>query len=64
MLDHEVANATDSFAARRKAFARVFVHHQVNIALTVFDFLIGYTMELVGHRAQALGEHANTGGMQ
>jgi len=38
-----------------KALARVFVGHQVNVALAVLHFLVGNAVELVGHGAQALG---------
>ena len=64
MFDHEVAKATDSFATGHEAFARIFVHHQINIALTVFDFLIGHAVELVGHGTQALGQHAHARSVQ
>ena len=39
----------------RETFARIFVHHQINIALSVLDFLVRHSMKLVWHGAQALG---------
>ena len=35
----------------------VRVAHQVEVALAVFRFAVGEAVELVGHRAQGLGEH-------
>ena len=64
MFDHEIAKTADGFAAGSETFARIFVHHQINIALTVLDFLVGHAVELVGHGAQALGQHAHAGGVQ
>ena len=55
---HEVANAADCLAARHKTFARRFVHHQIDVALAVFGFLIGHAVEFVRHGAQAFGQQA------
>ena len=63
VLDHEFANAAHGLAADHKAFAGGFVGHQVHIALAVLHFLVGDAVELVGHGAQALGEHADAGGV-
>ena len=64
MFDHEVAKTADGFAASSEAFACLFVHHQINITLTVLYFLVSHAVKLVGHGAQALGQHAYAGGVQ
>src|SRR6218665_2277648 len=43
-------------AACHEALARLGVGDQVDIALAVLLFLVGQAMELVGQRAQALGQ--------
>ena len=58
VLDHELANRRHRLAAREEARARVLVGDQVDVALPVLLLLIGHAVELVGQRAQALGEQA------
>jgi hypothetical protein len=56
VLDHEVADRADRLAARHEARARVLVGDQVDVALAVLLLLVGHAVELVGQRAQALGQ--------
>ena len=63
VLHHEVSNPTHCFAARHKTGARSLVHHQIHIALAIFDFLVIDAMKLVRHGSQTLGQHADAGGV-
>ena len=63
VVHHEFADATDCFATRDKAFARGPVSHQVDVALAVFDLLVGDAVELVWHGPQAFGQQAHAGGV-
>ena len=63
VLHHEVSNSAHRFAARYKTGARSLVHHQIHVALAVFDFLVVDAMKLVRHGPQTLGEHADAGGV-
>jgi hypothetical protein len=63
VLHHELADAGDRLAARHEALARLLVGHQVDIALAVLDFLVVDAVELVGQRAQALGDQAHLVGV-
>ena len=60
---HELADAADRLAAGREALAGVFVHHQIDVALAVLDFLVVDAVKLVRHRAQAFGQQAYGGGV-
>jgi hypothetical protein len=53
---HELAQRAHGLAARLEALARGLVGDQVDIALAVLLLLVGHAVELVGQRAQALGE--------
>ena len=61
--DHELADAADGPAACHETFARRLIHHQVNVTLAVLHFLVLHAMELVGHRAQTLGQQPHLRGM-
>jgi ribosomal protein L7/L12 len=60
VLDHEAADRADRLAARHEARARgILVGDQVDVALAVLLLLVGHAVELVGQRAQALGQQAH-----
>ena len=63
VLHHEITNTADRFASRHKALASGLVRHQIDVALAVFDLLVSHAVELVGHGPQALGQHADAGGV-
>ena len=57
--DHVFANAGHGFAAGHKPLTRVFVGHQIYIALAVFQLLVMHSMKLIGQGAQAFGQQAH-----
>jgi hypothetical protein len=61
VLDHEAADGATALLRAHEARARGFVGDQVDVALAVLLFLVGHAVELVGQRAQALGEQAHAG---
>ena len=63
VADHVVADAGQGLAAGDETAARGLVGHQVHIALAVLDFLVVHAVELVGQRAQALGDQAHAVGV-
>ena len=57
---HVVANAGHGFAAGHKPLTRVFVGHEVHIALAVLQLLVVDPMKLVGQGAQAFSQQAHS----
>ena len=47
MFAHETANRCDGCGSGLESTARFIVHDQIDIPLTVFDFLIGQSMEFI-----------------
>ena len=61
LVDHEIAHGLDDLAAFDEGIARFFVGNQIDVALTVFGFLIAQTFMFVGQRTQGFGQQADVG---
>ena len=61
LADHELAHRGNGLAAHDEGAARVLVHDEVDVALPVARFLVLQPVELVGQRAQVLGQQPQLG---
>ena len=61
LVNHEIAYGLDDLAAFDEGIARFFVGNQIDVALTVFGFLIAQTFVFVRQRAQGFGQQADVG---
>ena len=59
---HVAADQADDGAALAEHVADLGVHDEVNVTLAVADLAIGEAVELLGQRAQGLGEEHELGG--
>ena len=59
IFEHVAADGGNCVRAREEAFARLFVHDEVDVALTVAELRILQALVLVGKRTDALGHEAN-----
>ena len=56
LVDHEIAHGLDDLAAFDEGIARFFVGNQIDVALTVFGFLIAQAFVFVRQRTQGFGQ--------
>ena len=61
LVHHEIAHGLDDLAAFDEGIARFFVGNQIDVALTVFGFLIAQAFVFVRQRAQGFGQQADVG---
>ena len=61
LVHHEIAHGLDDLAAFDEGIARFFVGNQIDVALTVFGFLIAQAFVFVRQRTQGFGQQADVG---